>query len=195
MTYSTKIRNLATTTALAGLLAAPLAAQTADIGADVNGDADIAASELSGSVNGDVGTDLQGDSESNAEAELSADAAVDADLTDQYDLNAETNQQATLDAEALTRSEQAIAAGEAVAVSADGNVIGSIEAMKEVDGVLRYSVALEDDFAVGSERAAIQSEKALTADGELEVDLTDEEFAALLSHQTGVTGDADSQVN
>lgn len=85
-----------------------------------------------------------------------------------------------------TASMEAVENGSAVAVTSDDAVIGKIETMTPMDdGTHRYEIALEDTYQVEGGRVAIKSPEQLNADGELELEVTEQEFAAAVQQQLG----------
>ncbi|APE42122.1 hypothetical protein BOO69_00900 [Sulfitobacter alexandrii] len=83
-------------------------------------------------------------------------------------------------------SAEAIENGTAVAVTSDDAVIGQIQTMTTLeDGTNRYEIALADAYEVEGGRVAIQSPDRLNAEGELELQVTEQEFAAAVRQQLG----------
>lgn len=89
-------------------------------------------------------------------------------------------------ADVATDAMEAIENGTAVAVTSDDAVIGQIETMTPMDdGTNRYEIALGETYEVEGGRVAIQSPDQLNADGELELQVTEQEFAAAVQQQLG----------
>lgn len=91
-------------------------------------------------------------------------------------------------ADAAAASMDAVAKGTAVAVTSDDAVIGKIERMTPLDdGTNRYEIVLEGEYDVAGGRVAIQSPDQLNPEGELELGVTEQEFAAAVKQQLGGT--------
>ncbi|MEM5541115.1 hypothetical protein WNY61_00055 [Sulfitobacter sp. AS92] len=167
--YANSLRKLTMTTAVTALMAAPIAAmaQTADVGAGAD-------------VNAGVSADVAGTA-TGADVAAGADSALSTDQTIATD--AETDADIAFD-------------GSTVAVASDDTVIGTISnAEPQDDGSVRYSIDLADDFAAGSDRAVVQIDQVVDADGQLAIGMTGEEFAAALTQQTTAGGTAQTQTN
>ena len=167
--YANSLRKLTMTTAVTALMAAPIAAmaQTADVGAGAD-------------VNAGVSADVAGTA-TGADVAAGADSALSTDQTIATD--AETDADIAFD-------------GSTVAVASDDTVIGTIsDAEPQDDGSVRYSIDLSDEFAAGSDRAVVQMDQVVEADGQLAIGMTGAEFAAALTQQITVGGAAQTQTN
>ena len=176
--YANSLRKLTLTTAVTALMAAPIAAQaqTADVGvgADVNAEA-----------NAGVGADMA-DTATGA-----ADSAISADT----DLNVEDRVAETMPSESDTDVDIALD-GSTVAVASDDTVIGTISnAEPQADGSVRYSIDLANDFAADSDRAVVQIDQDVDAEGQLVIGMTGEEFAAALTQQVNAGSAAQTRTN
>ena len=103
----------------------------------------------------------------------------------------------TAPADAAAASMDAVEKGTAVAVTSDDAVIGKIERMTPLeDGTNRYEIVLEDSYEVAGGRVAIQSPDQLNPEGELQLAVTEQEFAAAVQQQLGGTAtDTETQTN
>ncbi|OAN78583.1 hypothetical protein A8B82_09435 [Sulfitobacter sp. EhC04] len=89
-------------------------------------------------------------------------------------------------AEIASTTKEAIENGTAVAVTSDDAVIGKIETVTALeDGTNRYEIALGDTYDVEGGRVAIQSTDQLNSEGQLELEVTEQEFAAAVQQQLG----------
>ncbi|GLT08862.1 hypothetical protein ACFQFQ_02290 [Sulfitobacter porphyrae] len=89
-------------------------------------------------------------------------------------------------AEINSATTEAIENGTAVAVTSDDAVIGKIETVTTLeDGMNRYEIALGDSYDVEGGRVSIQSADQLNAEGQLELEVTEQEFAAAVQQQLG----------
>ena len=104
---------------------------------------------------------------------------------------------AAVPADVAAASMEAVEQGTAVAVTTDDAVIGKIERMTPLgDGTNRYDIVLEDSYDVAGGRVAIQSPDQLNPEGELELGVTQQEFAAAVQQQLGGAGtDTETQTN
>jgi len=60
---------------------------------------------------------------------------------------------------------------------------------------MRYSIDLAEEFAADSDRAVVQIDQDVDADGQLLIGMTGEEFAAALSQQVNADGAAQTRTN
>ena len=177
--YANSLRKLTMTTAVTAFMAAPIAAmaQTADVGAGAD-------------VNAGVSADVAG-SATGADVAAGADSTVSTDT----DLSIEDQVAETIPAETETDVDIALD-GSTVAVASDDTVIGTIsDAEPQADGSVRYSIDLAEDFAVDSDRAVVQIEQEVDAEGQLVIGMTGDEFAAALTQQINAGGAAQTQTN
>lgn len=170
--YANSLRKLTMTTAVTAFMAAPIAAmaQTADVGAGAD-------------VNAGVSADVAG-SATGADVAAGADSTVSTDTG----LSVEDQVAETIPAETETDVDIALD-GSTVAVASDDTVIGTIsDAEPQADGSVRYSIDLAEDFAVDSDRAVVQIEQEVDAEGQLVIGMTGDEFAAALTQQINAGG-------
>ncbi len=166
-TYANSLRKLSLTTAVAALMAAPVAAQTLDAGVGTDATADLAGTELDTTAGAEVNGTMT--TEQAIDETASSDIEADADIA--------------LDSSSL-------------AVASDDTVIGTISnAEPQADGSVRYSIDLAEDFAANSDRAVVQIDQEVDADGQLVIGMTGEEFAAALSQRVNVDGAAQTRTN
>ncbi|MFG6559315.1 hypothetical protein [Sulfitobacter sp. 1A15299] len=166
-TYANSLRKLSLTTAVAALMAAPVAAQTLDAGVGTDATADLAGTELDTTAGAEVNGTMT--TEQAIDETASSDIEADADIA--------------LD-------------GSSLAVASDDTVIGTISnAEPQADGSVRYSIDLAEDFAANSDRAVVQIDQEVDADGQLVIGMTGEEFAAALSQRVNVDGAAQTRTN
>ena len=166
-TYANSLRKLSLTTAVAALMAAPVAAQTLDAGVVTDATADLA------------GTELDTTSGAEANGTLTTEQSIDQTATSDIDTDADI----ALD-------------GSTVAVASDDTVIGTISnAEPQADGSVRYSIDLANDFAADSDRAVVQIDQDVDAEGQLVIGMTGEEFAAALTQQVNADGAAQTRTN
>ena len=86
--------------------------------------------------------------------------------------------------------------GSTVAVASDDTVIGTISnAEPQADGSVRYSIDLANDFAADSDRAVVQIDQDVDAEGQLVIGMTGEEFAAALTQQVNAGSAAQTRTN
>ena len=165
--YANSLRKLSLTTAVAALMAAPVAAQTLDAGVGTDATADLA------------GTELDTTAGAEANGTLTTEQAIDQTAASDIDTDADI----ALD-------------GSTVAVASDDTVIGTISnAEPQADGSMRYSIDLAEEFAADSDRAVVQIDQDVDADGQLLIGMTGEEFAAALSQQVNADGAAQTRTN
>ena len=142
--------------------------------------APVAAQTMDAGVGSDVSADVAG-TDVDARVGAEAESALSTDQTIATD--AETDADIAFD-------------GSTVAVASDDTVIGTISnAEPQDDGSVRYSIDLAEDFAAGSDRAVVQIDQVVDADGQLAIGMTGEEFAAALTQQTTAGGTAQTQTN
>ena len=166
-TYANSLRKLSLTTAVAALMAAPGAAQTLVAGVGTDATADLA------------GTELDTTAGAEANGTLTTEEAIDQTVTSDIDTNADI----ALD-------------GSTVAVASDDTVIGTISnAEPQADGSMRYSIDLAEEFAADSDRAVVQIDQDVDADGQLLIGMTGEEFAAALTQQVNAGSAAQTRTN
>ncbi|MFG6590065.1 hypothetical protein [Sulfitobacter sp. 1A12157] len=166
-TYANSLRKLSLTTAVAALMAAPVAAQTLDAGVGTDATADLAGTELDTTAGAEVNGTMT--TEQAIDETASSDIEADADIA--------------LD-------------GSSLAVASDDTVIGTISnAEPQADGSVRYSIDLAEGFAANSDRAVVQIDQEVDADGQLVIGMTGEEFAAALSQRVNVDGAAQTRTN
>ena len=83
-----------------------------------------------------------------------------------------------------------------MAVASDDTVIGTISnAEPQADGSVRYSIDLANDFAADSDRAVVQIDQDVDAEGQLVIGMTGEEFAAALTQQVNAGSAAQTRTN
>ncbi|MEP3688391.1 MAG: hypothetical protein ABJN05_14995 [Sulfitobacter dubius] len=140
--------------------------------------APVAAQSLDAGVGSDVSADVAG-------TEVDANVAADVDGTLPAD------QAATADTDIDTALD-----GSSIAVASDDTVIGTISNVEpQPDGSVRYSIDLSSDLDVDSDRAVVQIDQVVDAEGQLVIGMTGEEFAAALTHQMNAGSAAQTQTN
>jgi hypothetical protein len=218
MTYSTTLKTLLASTAIAGMTAAPLAAQSvsteAGVGVSTGVDGDVGVANTSvnagstatadSSLSGDVDSDTDGQVTASSDLGVDSDAQVDGDFDNESSLtasadadnDAEGTIRTTVSESDIARASAMVQTGEAVVVSAEETVIGTIDDIEtDTDGAVRYTVELEDEFAAENERIVIRSNSALDSDGRLLVNMSDDEFNTALAQQTNAANAARVQTN
>ena len=137
--------------------------------------APVAAQSLDAGVGSDVSADVAG-------TEVDANVAADVDGSLPAD-QAATDIDTALD-------------GSSIAVASDDTVIGAISNVEpQPDGSVRYSIDLSSDLDVDSDRAVVQIDQVVDAEGQLVIGMTGEEFAAALTHQMNAGGAEQTQTN
>lgn len=175
-TYVNSLRKLTVSSAVAALLAAgAVQAQTADVGAGVAADAgaDVSVSTPGTSVAADVAADVE--------------TGVSGTVQTPTAPNVAKAVPAEVDVD--------VSVG-AVAVASDDTVLGTVaDAEPQADGSVRYAIDLASDFATGSDRAVVQIEQEVDADGQLKIGMTGEEFAAALTQRLDAGASEQTQTN
>lgn len=184
MTFSKASKTLFGSTALVAALAAPVMAQEAPTATD-------AAPGVAQSL--PKASDVTGNAETGATAGAETTAEVGAEAGAEVEAETEVESTAT----ATVETPEAVADGTAVAVTTDEAVIGKIEKVTPLDnGTKRYEIALDDSYDVEGGRIAIQSEDSLNAEGQLQLEVTQEQFAEAVAQQLGaLTGKTETQTN
>ncbi|UOA13514.1 hypothetical protein [Sulfitobacter dubius] len=140
--------------------------------------APVAAQSLDAGVGSDVSADVAG-------------TEVDANVAADVDGSLPADQAATADTDIDTALD-----GSSIAVASDDTVIGTISNVEpQPDGSVRYSIDLSSDLDVDSDRAVVQIDQVVDAEGQLVIGMTGEEFAATLTHQMNAGGAEQTQTN
>ncbi|UOA30615.1 hypothetical protein DSM110093_00368 [Sulfitobacter sp. DSM 110093] len=140
--------------------------------------APVAAQSLDAGVGSDVSADVAG-------------TEVDANVAAEVEGNLPADQAATGATDVDTALD-----GSSIAVASDDTVIGTISNVEpQPDGSVRYSIDLSSDLDVDSDRAVVQIDQVVDADGQLAIGMTGEEFAAALTQQMNAGGAAQTQTN